>query len=176
MYYVRRLSKTSNLSKIRTMKSVQTMSADILGQEMKTTGNTLSVWRFSTLDSEEMNDALKAAVLTGTDIVKTQFIILDSDSLTEAGISTDDNQLGKTGYIGLEDTHTNLCDLTYEKIGILLSLYQKAIQDSKRTPVIEKEDMKKIILELQQNDKLNIQAVPEHLGEKISKLLETTAT
>lgn len=173
MYYVRRLSKTSNLSKIKTMTNVQTMSADILGQEMKTTGDALSVWRFSTLDSEEMKDALKAAVLTGTDIVKTQFIILDSDSLSEAGISTDDSELGKTGYKGLECTHTNLCNLTYEKIGILLCLYQKIIEDPSRTPAIEREDMKKIICELHQEDKLNVQDVHEHLKEKIKKLLET---
>lgn len=176
MYYVRRMAKTSNLSKVRTMKDVQTLPADILGQEMKTTGNTLSVWRFSALDSEEMKDALKAAALTGTDIVRTQFIILDSKSLTEAGICMNDDEPGKTGYKGLESTHTNLCDLTYEKIGTLLCIYQKTIQDPKRTPCIEREEMKEIIFELHKEDKLNVQGVQEHLKEKINKLLETSAS
>ena len=105
MYYVRKLSKTSSLYKIKELDDVKNLCSDFLGQEMLTSENTLSVWRSATLEGEDLNDAITAALLASSQVTTSQFLIIDSDALRDADIQTDDSQLGKTAYIGFEKTH-----------------------------------------------------------------------
>ena len=74
MYYVRKLSKTSSLYKIKELDDVKNLCSDFLGQEMRTSENTLSVWRSATLEGEDLNDAITAALLASSQVTTSQFL------------------------------------------------------------------------------------------------------
>ena len=73
MYYVRKLSKTSSLYKIKELDDVKNLCSDFLGQEMRTSENTLSVWRSATLEGEDLNDAITAALLASSQVTTSQY-------------------------------------------------------------------------------------------------------
>ncbi len=62
MFYIRKLSKPSNLQKVKSISNPAIIPADFIGQEMRTAQNTLSVWRCESLDQVEMRKAIIAAV------------------------------------------------------------------------------------------------------------------
>lgn len=171
MYYVRKLSKTSNLQKIQNNPSPSIVPADFIGQELRTKENTLSVWRCESPDEEGRKDAIKAALFASSELSATQFIIFDSDMLEAAGIKTCDT-VGKTGYKNLEHLHTDLCELTYEKLGRLLDLYYRTSHLKDRIPKIEKEEFKKIALEAYNSNCLDESKMDDHLRNEINKLVK----
>jgi hypothetical protein len=161
---------------LQTQEDIQTICADFLGQDMRTTNNTLSVWRSETLNPSDLDNAIKAALLTCSQVNATQFIILDSEALSRADISTSDEQPGKTAYKGLENLHTDLCELTYEKIGTLLQLYQDASSQSDRIPKIEKKRFKEIIVEAHSLGALDISVLQDHMQKEVAKVIGSLAT
>lgn len=98
MYYVRKLSKPSSLFKLQALDNFQNIPADFLGQDLRTSANTLSVWRSESLNQEDINKAINAALLASSQVNTSQFLIIDSDALEQAGIRTDDTEPGITGY------------------------------------------------------------------------------
>lgn len=173
MYYVRKLSKPSNLQKVKTATDLGTIPADFIGQEMRTSDNTLSVWRCESIDKDGIADAIKAALFVSSDICATQFIILDSDMLNKAGIKICDTE-GSTAYRGLNHLHTDLCELTYEKLGTLLDLYQKTSQLANRTPKIEKEQFQKIALNALQDNCLDESKLTDHFKKGLNRLADNS--
>ena len=176
MYYVRKLSRPASLFKLRDLdNNFQNLQADFLGQDLRTSANTLSVWRSESLNQEDINRAINAALLASSQVNTSQFLIIDSDALKQAGIRTDDTQPGKTGYSGLEGLHTNLCDLTYEKIGRILQIYCKCCKDEQRTPKIDKKQFKQIIIRANEEQRLNMEALQEHMQKEIQQILDSEA-
>lgn len=171
VYYVRKLSKPANLYKIKESSDISLVPADFLGQEMRTQKNTLSVWRCESIDEVGMRDAIKAALFVSTGIEATQFIILDSDMLDEAGIKVVD-VTGRTAYKGLNDLHSDLCELTFEKIGVLLNLYHRTSLIEGRIPKIEKAEFQQIALEAYNGDFLDEDVMDEKLQKAIHKVVE----
>ena len=58
MFYIRKLSKKSNLFKIRDAVTNSIIEADVLKQELGTTRNTLSFWKSE--DITDLKNAMKA--------------------------------------------------------------------------------------------------------------------
>ena len=170
MFYVRKLSKPPNLQKIQAASNPSDIPADFLGQEMRTSQNTLSVWRCESLDEAGIHDAITAALFASSEIAATQFIILDSEMLEAAGIQTHDNA-GRTAYKGLNHLHTDLCELTYEKIGKLLALYHETSSLKDRIPKVEKKEFQQIALDAYKSDCLDEDAMNDHLQTAIKKLI-----
>lgn len=166
MYYVRKI-KNSNLFKIKDCNSCDLIAADVLRQECSTTSNMLSFWKCDTLD--DINDTLKAILLSTTSIETTQFIIVDDEQLNKYQIETDDSEPGKTGYCGFENLHINFCNLTYGKIGALLSIYQESSTRSELVPKLQKAEVKKYISEVKQAGLINEEMTNSDLLKDITK-------
>lgn len=173
MYYIRKLSSTSSLYKLRDPKCTGDICADFLGQDMRTSNDTLSVWRSSTLNEKDVEPAICAALLSSSGIRATQFLIIDSDSLKEFGICTDDSEPGVTAFKGSESLHTNLCDLTYDKIGRLIQIFRSACTDTDRTPKIQKDQFKKIIIDIDKRGQLDLDKLEEHMKKEVQKVLDS---
>lgn len=173
MFYIRKLSKKSNIYRIKNAANNAVMDADILKQELGTSGNTLSFWK---CDSQEaMKDAMKAILLSTTSIETTQFVILDDDLLARYHIDIDDTEVGMTGYKGFENLHVNLCNLTYEKIGYILTLMKEVVEQPGRTPELKKEEVKRYIFEVKNAGLLNKDNIREELWSDINKYCNLTA-
>lgn len=171
MYYVRKLSRPAVLQKLQNISDVNELYADFLGQDMRTSDNQLSVWRSETLEGPDIDRAINAALLACSQINVCQFLIIDSDALSSAEIRTDDTQPGITGYMGLENLHTNLCDLTYEKIGKLVQIYREICQDETRTLKVDKGVFKEVIHKAKEEGALNISILTGHMKKEVMALL-----
>ena len=166
MRYVRKLSKKSNLFKIRN-ETIDNIDADVLKQELSTTGNMLSFWKCE--KRENLKDVMKAILLSTTSIETTQFIIIDDSFIEKYGIERDDSEKGVTGYRGFEDLHVNFSKLNYGKIGVLLNIIKEIASDQANTPELKREDVKKYIIEVRNEGLLNEDALRDELKSAIEK-------
>ncbi|MBQ8404042.1 MAG: hypothetical protein IJX55_06415 [Clostridia bacterium] len=167
MFYLRKLSKKANLLKIKNAVSKNQIDADILKQELGTSSNTLSFWKCENL--EHPKDTIKAILLSTTSIDTSQFIIFSDELLEKYHIETDDSQKGTTGYKGYETLHVNLCNLNYEKIGIVLDMIKEIADKKEFTPELKKEEVKRYISEVREDGLLDETNIREELKEAINK-------
>lgn len=167
MFYIRKLSKKSNLYKIKSSETPATIAADVLKQELGTSGNTLSFWKCDNL--ETTRDAIKAILLSTTSIETSQFIIVDDELLNKYQIEIDDTNEGITGYKGFENLHVDFCNLTYEKIGFILSMIKEIAEEEKRTPELKKDEVKRYIIEVKEAGLLNLENLRPELCLAINK-------
>ncbi len=172
MFYVRKLSKKSNLFKIRDV-SLEKVEADVLKQELGTSRNTLSFWKCD--DMSQLSDTIKAIILSTTSIETSKFIIVDDELLNKYGITIDETELGVTGYKGFEKLHVNLCDLNYEKIGNVLNMIREVSFDKTRIPELKREQVKNYIIEVRKNGLLDEDAIRPELKDAIDRYCPLTA-
>jgi len=167
MYYIRKLSRKANLFKIQKAPSIANIDADVLKQELGTSGNTLSFWKCHSLDKIE--DAVKAILLSTTSIEASQFIIVDDELLKKYHIQTDDSHKGATGYKGYEGLHVDFCGLTYEKIGMVLNMIKEIADKKERVPELKKDDVKRYIAEVKDAGLLDEDAIRPELKASIDR-------
>lgn len=173
MFYIRKLSKKSNLFKIRKASENKDVAADVLKQELATTGNTLSFWKSDDISS--LKDAMKAILLSATSIETSQFIIFNDEILDRYGIKRDYNEKGVTGYKGFENLHVNLCDLNYGKIGAVLDMVKEISMDEAYVPELKREEVKKYILEVREDGLLDEDSIRPELMRAIEKYCPISA-
>lgn len=167
MYYIRKLSKLSTLTKIRSVENIEDIPADLLKQELPTKDNKLSFWKCDSID--DTKDAMKAILLATTKIEKSQFIILNEGMLDKIGVKRDCSQKGDTGYSGFENLHVDFCELTYGKIGQILRLMKEAGKKGELVPILEKDEVKAFIREVSKAGLLNTDQVNKDLLNDITK-------
>lgn len=167
MYYIRKLSKRSTISKIKNTTDVYEIGSDLLKQELPTTNNTLSFWKCSDLDNTK--DTIKAILLSTTSIETSQFIIINDILLSNYEIDINDDELGDTGYKDHANLHVNFCSLTYKKIGSILKLFKEVSCDSSLTPILEKNEVKKYIKEVIDDNMLDKEKTRTELLKDIEK-------
>ena len=172
MYYIRRLSKEKNAFRLKDAASAREIESDFLGQELRTSQNTLSVWRCNSLETEDLDQTIKAALFSSNGIITTKLIVLCEDEIMAAGIQVNDAP-GKTGYAGLASLHSNFCNLTYERIGSFLDVSLGACKKSERVLTVQKNAFQEMIVDAHKNGKLIFTEMPEHLAKEAKRLLES---
>ena len=170
MYYIRKFSKPTSLYKIQYLTDKMQFEADFLKQELGTSGNTLSFWKFD--DLNDNNNAVNAILLSTTAIKDSVFYIIDDELLEKYNIDIDCNEPGKTGYIGYENLHVNFCNLTYEKIGNMLEMINEAVHKPQYTYQLNKNEVIKIISEQDKNNLINYTKIDKYLKEDIEKYVK----
>lgn len=173
MFYIRKLSKKSNLFKMKEASVNREVAADVLKQELGTTGNTLSFWKSK--DISDLKDAMKAILLSSTSIETSQFVIFDDEILDKYEIERDFEQKGITGYKGFDHLHVNLCNLNYGKIGVLLDMIKEVSADKTRVPELKKDEVKKYIIEVKQEGLLDEDSIRPELKRAIDRYCSNPA-
>ena len=167
MYYLRKLSSLSTPNKIKCAGCVADVPADLLKQELPTKYNTLSFWKFESFDC--ICDSIIAAILAGTSIGKTKFIIADDSLMDEYNLKCDYSELGETGYIGYDNMHVNVCELTYGKIGDVLRMMKAIIEKEEYLYELQKDDVKRLIKQAYTEGKVNQEKMHDQLVSDIVK-------
>lgn len=167
MYYIRKLSKLSTVTKIKNLSDIMDTPADLLRQEWSTSKNTLSFWKCESLT--DTKDTLKAILLSSTGIEKSKFIIFDDIILDKYEIRRDYSEEGKTGYLGYEKLHVNLCELTYGKIGNIISMTKHILNDEQLIIELSRENVKAYIKEVCDAGLINIEKTNDNLLADIEK-------
>ncbi len=167
MYYIRKLSKRTTLSKIKNTDNIHDIGADILKQELSTTNNTLSFWKCTNL--ENTKDTIKAILLSTTSIEASQFIIVNDQLIKKYEIDIDDKVAGNTGYKDHEKLHVDFCNLTYRKIGNILELFKEISEQTCLTRKLEKPEVKNYIDEVISDNMLDKSNIRPELLKDIEK-------
>ena len=120
MPLIRRISR-AKWGEIEELINNSDVSADAITNCLRTYNNNLSVWYI-----ESVNDLEKAilALITGKDQDKLStlhIVIIDEDVAMKKGLTLA-NTDGNTVVKGLVDTHRDLTNLTYTKLGIVKDL------------------------------------------------------
>ena len=101
-------------------KALKDFYADPITKCIKTSKNTLSVWVSSTNDfsSIEMKDLILAFASSTQQPATLDFILLDESILLSESIEIIETE-GVTKFYQQNEKHRDLCNLTYEKLGIV---------------------------------------------------------
>ena len=166
MYYIRKLTKTSTIDKIKSSHGISDIPADVL-KEFNTQNNTLSFWKCNNLE-EEKNDTLKAILFSLNKIDKYQFIIINEDLFEKYNLVIKDTK-GKTAYTEYINQHVDLINLTYAKIGDLLKVIKQIINDQDYLPYLNKDEVKSFIKNACYEGKISFNDINQDLLNDIDK-------
>lgn len=167
MLYVRKI-KESKLYRIWECNTIEDVDGDILKQELGTTSNTLSFWKCD--DEANLNDTLKAILLSTTSVEASYFIWFDDSDVLQYNFKLDPNEPGKTGYAGFEWLHVNFTDFTYKTLGDMLKALKSLPQDMTKAKKISREEAREMIKEVIVAGKLNEKALHPDIKKDIEKI------
>lgn len=119
------------------------LSADAITGCLRTTGNTLSVWRFSTDD-----EARKSLLALGSSLTKIEtisYITLTLSDLEEDALRLVDNE-GKTAAVASNILHRDIVDLDHAGLAkVAFHVKRKVQSDDFKT--LSKGELKKMLIE-----------------------------
>jgi hypothetical protein len=141
------------------------LSADAITGCLRTTGNTLSVWKFNT--DEEAQKSLLALGSSLTRIETISYIILDVAELEKDALRLVDSE-GQTAAVGSNQLHRDIVDLDHaglEKVAIHVK--RKVQLDDFKT--LTKGDLKKMLIEGIKSGTLDAERLDKKLLQDIQK-------
>lgn len=125
-FLVRKLGKMDQIFSLRDKSDIQKVYADIPTMEFRSKNGTLSTWRIDSLG--EIENAVLAIAVTSTDITKMDFIIIDTDLLSENSLEYEQTYAGQEIAIpDLQDTHYDIVGITIEKLVNCTRVYQRIV-------------------------------------------------
>lgn len=140
------------------------VSADAITSCLKTYQNDLSVWRISS--EEELNDAILALISGSkqTKLSTLHYVIIDEDLALEKGLSLKETP-GDTVAIDLVDSHRDIEELTYVKLGVVKDLILECIENEKAS-FMTKKNLKDLLKEAIESGKIQKETLNPELIEK----------
>ncbi len=139
------------------------VSADAITNCLRTTGNTLSVWQINTED--DLDSAVLALVSNQDHLEAIDVVILEEESINRYNIRIMVTP-GKTPIEELSETHRDLADLTYSKLGTI----KDHIVERIRTDNLKRYTrgtIKKLIQKAIEDGKIELSDLKESIREKI---------
>jgi hypothetical protein len=139
------------------------LSSDAISNCLKTSRCTLSVWRINSED--EIDEAVLALVSNGSKLETIDVVTLDRDYLLKAEVSEEETA-GITKVPDLVNNHLDLNELNYYKIGLVAEhiIQRIRLNKVKRYTI---DELKKILQDAIQADRLKIEDLDASLAEKI---------
>ncbi len=141
------------------------VSADALTNCLKTSSNTLSVWR-ATDDDEGISNALIAMAGSFGNIETVDYVILDENEIANAGITIIESN-GDTYAKTLSNLHRDLSGLHYEEMGVVSRKILDAISSDKTCIRLTKSEVVQIYRTAIENGHMTRQDIPTELLIKI---------
>jgi hypothetical protein len=139
------LVRRINRAKWEQIKSedYEDVSADAITNCLKTSNNELSVWKIN--NETELENAI-LALITGKSQEKLStlhYVILNEEFVLQNGLELK-NTSGDTAVETLKNTHSDISNLTYKKLGIVKTLILESIK-SEQCSFFSKKQLKEII-------------------------------
>ena len=142
--------------------SINCLQADAIS-DLRTQGNTLSVWRVE--NSDELEEAILAlAASSKTEKIETITIVwADEEVFLKNGITVTDTVEGDTVVTDLRPKHRDLSNLSYESLGVISGIIMNGLNSSntKRVPRL---DVKKILVNAYKNNRISKEICTENLN------------
>jgi len=145
--------------------SINCLQADAIS-DLRTQGNTLSVWRVENLN--EIDEAVLAlAASSKTERIETITIVWeDEEVFLKKGITVNDTVEGDTVVTDLRPKHRDLSDLSYDSLGVISEIIMNSLNSS-NTKRIPRQDVKKILVNAYKNDRISEEICTESLNSEL---------
>lgn len=140
------------------------ISADAITNCMKTTKNTLSMWRID--EEEQMDDAVLAIVSAHQHLDTIDVAWVKLNQLEEYGISMQDTP-GETPIADLVDSHVNIVNLTYSSLGKVAHCIVKCFSDNS-VKRYTRGSLKTLLQKAIESGRLKAERIEPSLAEKLS--------
>jgi hypothetical protein len=130
-------------------------SADAITNCLKTTNNDLSVWKIETI--EQLDDAILALITGGqqTKLSTLHYVLIKEELLLKSGLNIAETE-GDTRVESLKNTHRDITNLTYSRLGIVKNLILDSLENNKNKEMfITKSKLKSFLNNAIKNGKVN---------------------
>lgn len=172
-FLVRKLGKMSELFSLCEKTDIKEIYADIPTTEFRTKNGTLSTWYINSLD--DIENAILAIAVTSSDIVKMDFIIINTNILSENSLEYKQTYAGQDIAIpDLQNTHYDIMDITIEKLVNCTRVYQTIVEmdPDGETYIIRYAagDIKDLLRKSLEDKRVDETKVPKKIMEQLDKL------
>ncbi len=145
------------------------VSADAITQCLRTTQNSLSVWR---IETESRIDEAVLAIASGQDHLETfDVVMLNLEYLAEKKIDCE-NTAGRTPIADLKGTHYNLSNLSYRKLGVIAYHIADRVR-AKEAPRYREGPLMDILIKAIRSGRLQLEDLKEGVRRKLEGRLAT---
>lgn len=161
-FFVRKISRNKWPSN---MCDINDLSADAIS-DLRTTNNTLSIWRVDSEDELEHAILALAASSKVSRIENMSIVWIDEKELEKYGIKISDKEPGDTVVDDLKRTHRDICDVTYKSLGDIARIILSEINEKEHVKRITKTEVRNLLVSAY-NDKrlLEEKCMPELIDE-----------
>ena len=144
-----------------------TIAGDVIS-DLRTQRNTLSVWCADS--QEDINDAIVAMSLNRTDVAKMIALLLDENDLAAMQITSSSENPGKApGAVdSIKNKHRDLVEIDYKRLGELSEYMMKVVHDKARRIEISKPNLKKLLIEYKDRNKIILDEMNKDLRDKLN--------
>lgn len=162
--FVRKISRAKwNYQNSEGIKKKE-IPADVISIDLKTKGNTLSLWKTEDDSTDNINKAVLALV-TSNKLDTIDVVWFDKKSFSKKKIVVRPSP-GNTPVETLIESHFNACSLDYKRLGKVAKVIQKAIK-SGNTKRYRKKEIIDIVKKGIENNLVNKNDLPESFLKKL---------
>lgn len=173
MAYFIRMIAASKWLKCKEAKIADIMDAyaDTITSELRTTSNTLSLWKTDSLDEEDLKKIYLALSLGRDKATRLELVIIDENLLDEYGLEYSCSpEATNTPYTSAKQQHFDLIGLNYKTLGnfgdcILQSLENQEISLKK----INKPELVNLWVESYKNKEFDLDRISPNIRNEIVK-------
>ncbi len=138
-------------------------SADAITNCLKTTNNDLSVWKIENI--AQLDDAILALITGGqqTKLSTLHYVLINEDVLLANGLDIAETE-GDTRIESLKNTHRDITNLTYTRLGIVKNLVRDFLaEDPDRETFFTRAKLKELLKKAIDTGKVNKYNLNEEL-------------
>jgi hypothetical protein len=149
------------------VQSLETLSADALTADLRTTDNTLSLWAIGSKD--ELSDAVLALAVSkqAKKIEKMDLVLIPEETLLSKQLSIRASP-GDTFAEGLSDMHREVVGLKYPSLGVFAQIIIDLLSKN-ALATITKTDVENIVKAAYNDKTIDISYLPEDMQKTIKK-------
>ena len=126
-FLVRKVNKIEEIYSLYGKQDLSQIYADIPTMEFRTKNGSFSSWFIDSLDQKE--NAFLAIAVTSSDIVKMDFIIINTDLLLSNSLEYKQTYAGREIAVpDLQNTHYDIINVTLEKLINCTKVYQSIVE------------------------------------------------
>ncbi len=160
-FFVRKIERAKWVR--RKSDAVDDTPADAITSCLRTSSNTLSVWR---IDSEEqLPNAIVAIVSAGDSIETMDFVIFSGQELNALGLAVSGSP-GGTSVKDMVDAHFDIVDLTYATLGKVAGIVLGIVREE-RVARRTKSQLHALIMDAVESKRITREDLKERLREKL---------
>ncbi|WP_379089947.1 hypothetical protein [Pedobacter sp. UC225_65] len=160
------------------MELEDSVCADGVTYCLRTTGNTLSFWVANDLEDKSIQDIVLAFVANGEKLEKQEIILIEEEFFVKNGIQVVSTK-GNTKVDDLIESHKDLVSINIKKLEIVSNEILKQVKDFSALTdeeiekyltirIFDKEEVKAILLQAIQENRLKEEMISDKLRQKLS--------